>query len=114
MSGWADLDLISKLIQKGVDVNTLQLDGKRPLSVAVIMKASDLVKNLLENGADVDAPDADGNTALHHVTKELVILLDMTTRRARSATTPADRSRLRSKIGDIDAEVSPSRPPRPP
>lgn len=49
----------------GPDLNTLNLDGKSPLHIAVQSElASSLVRNLITTGAHVDMSDSSGNTAI--------------------------------------------------
>ena len=54
---------LSKLT--GPDLNTLNLDGKSPLHIAVQSdQALSLVRNLITTGAHVDMSDSSGNTAI--------------------------------------------------
>lgn len=55
--------LMSMLIQRGVNVNAANNQGKRALHFAAEYWG-DIIKELLSAGADIDAQDNDGNTAL--------------------------------------------------
>ncbi|XP_052830444.1 LOW QUALITY PROTEIN: protein phosphatase 1 regulatory subunit 12A-like [Octopus bimaculoides] len=57
-----------KLLARGVDINTANVDGFTALHQACIDDKIDMVKFLVENGADVDVCDNEGWTPLHATT----------------------------------------------
>jgi len=61
-----DVDRIAFLLEKGAEVNKLNLQGYAPLHAAARNRASHIIELLLKARADPDFPDADGATALVH------------------------------------------------
>ena len=71
-----DLAAIQAELDKGVDVNAKDNDGRTPLHYAAKYATKQVVELLIPNGADVNAKDEDGWTPLHFAaTKEIVELL---------------------------------------
>ena len=71
-----DLAAIRAELDKGVDVNAKDNDGRTPLHYAAKYATKQVVELLIPNGADVNAKDEDGWTPLHFAaTKEIVELL---------------------------------------
>lgn len=63
---------VSRLIEKGAEINSKDKTGQTPLFYAAVANHADNVKLLVEKGAEVNAVDDDGETALHktlHVKK---------------------------------------------
>ncbi|XP_052834429.1 protein phosphatase 1 regulatory subunit 12A isoform X10 [Octopus bimaculoides] len=60
-----DKDEVIKLLARGADINTANVDGLTALHQACIDDKIDMVKFLVENGADVDVCDNEGWTPLH-------------------------------------------------
>lgn len=60
-----DKEEISKLLEKGANINTANIDGLTALHQACIDDNLDMVTFLINNGADIDAGDNEGWTALH-------------------------------------------------
>jgi len=58
------LNILSKLLEKGVDVNALT-KGQTPLCAAGKKGHDYVISLLLDNGADPNVPDNTGTTALH-------------------------------------------------
>jgi len=65
MSKWPDI--LSKLLEKGVDVNHVVLEGQTPLHAAAYRAGHEnqVVRLLLDNGADPNVTTRSGSTALH-------------------------------------------------
>nr|WP_133138292.1 ankyrin repeat domain-containing protein [Legionella tucsonensis] len=61
-----NVELINKLIEKGVNLNTPNKQGLTPLMLACRHGFDEIVQILLENGANTDLTDKKGNSALHH------------------------------------------------
>jgi uncharacterized protein len=60
-----DIELVSRLLDSGIDVNIQEKHGRTPLMDAVINKNEELVKILVQRGANVNLQDARGLSALH-------------------------------------------------
>ena len=58
------MELIDKLINKGINLNVKVSEGKTLLNIATELKNIQLVRKLLENGADPNLVDQDGWNAL--------------------------------------------------
>jgi len=68
-----DLAAIRAELDKGVDVNAKDNEGRTPLHYAAKYATKQVVELLIPNGADVNAKDEDGWTPLHFAaTKEIV------------------------------------------
>ncbi|KAG8190356.1 hypothetical protein JTE90_022005 [Oedothorax gibbosus] len=61
----AGLAVLRKLLERGVDVECVDRDGRPPLLWAASGGSSDAILALVKAGADVNAVDQDGLTALH-------------------------------------------------
>ncbi len=59
-----DTERVSFLLEKGANVNALNLQGYGPLHAAARNRASNIAQMLLDNGADPDLADNDGVTPL--------------------------------------------------
>ncbi|XP_070190171.1 protein phosphatase 1 regulatory subunit 12A-like isoform X4 [Littorina saxatilis] len=60
-----DKDEVKKLLERGADINTANVDGLTALHQACIDDNLDMVEFLVEEGADVDVCDNEGWTPLH-------------------------------------------------
>lgn len=60
-----DIDQIERHIHWGSDINTVDVDGNRPLHVASSQGRYVITKLLLKHGAEIDALDRNGHSALH-------------------------------------------------
>ncbi|XP_044766677.1 protein phosphatase 1 regulatory subunit 12B isoform X9 [Coccinella septempunctata] len=60
-----DKDEVLKLLEKGADINTANVDGLTALHQACIDDNLDMVEFLVEHGADVNRGDNEGWTPLH-------------------------------------------------
>lgn len=60
-----DLELVTRCLARGADVNARTINGWTPLYVAAAWGRREIAKTLLAAGADVNALDYAGNTALH-------------------------------------------------
>ena len=61
----ADVEVITRLIQDGADVNSVNYNGWTPLMLASeINPNSDVIRVLIENGADANAATNKGSTPL--------------------------------------------------
>ncbi len=60
----ADANLVSSLIQEGIDLNSLDSSGRTLLHLAVSHANKDILRLLLNAGADAEVEDEDGNTPL--------------------------------------------------
>jgi protein phosphatase 1 regulatory subunit 12A len=60
-----DRDEIDKLIQRGVDINTSNIDGLTALHQACIDNNLDMIEYLLNKNADINCQDNEGWTPLH-------------------------------------------------
>ncbi|CAH1955978.1 unnamed protein product [Acanthoscelides obtectus] len=60
-----DKDEVVRLLQKGADINTANVDGLTALHQACIDDNLDMVEFLVEHGADVNRGDNEGWTPLH-------------------------------------------------
>ncbi|CAF0884380.1 unnamed protein product [Didymodactylos carnosus] len=61
----SDKDEVEKLIQRGVDINTSNVDGLTALHQACIDNNQLMVEYLLSRGADINCQDNEGWTSLH-------------------------------------------------
>ncbi|QLZ67720.1 ankyrin repeat domain-containing protein [Legionella sp. PC1000] len=61
-----NVELINKLIEKGVDLNIPNKQGLTPLMLACKHGFNEIVQILLDHGANSDLTDKKGNTVLHH------------------------------------------------
>lgn len=61
-----DLELITQLLEKGVDINVKDGRGKTVLHYAAGNGNLELVQWLIEHGADVNAKDDKGKSAMHY------------------------------------------------
>lgn len=73
MYGWTDLHraardgdavLCLKFIQRGDDIDAVDMLGKTPLHNAFIFNQRDVIHLLLKNGASATKKDSDGNSVL--------------------------------------------------
>ncbi|XP_078500299.1 protein phosphatase 1 regulatory subunit 12B isoform X2 [Lissotriton helveticus] len=62
-----DTEEVKRLLARGADINTANVDGLTSLHQACIDENLDMVKFLVENGADVNQQDNEGWTPLHAV-----------------------------------------------
>ncbi|XP_069489712.1 protein phosphatase 1 regulatory subunit 12B isoform X10 [Ambystoma mexicanum] len=62
-----DTEEVKRLLARGADVNTANVDGLSSLHQACIDENLDVVRFLVENGADVNQQDNEGWTPLHAV-----------------------------------------------
>ncbi|CAG5126457.1 unnamed protein product, partial [Candidula unifasciata] len=60
-----DKEEVEKLLQRGADINTANVDGLTALHQACIDDNLEMVEFLVEKGADVDVCDNEGWTPLH-------------------------------------------------
>jgi hypothetical protein len=60
-----DLEVVTRLVQTGVDVDSIDQYGETPLHRAAWEGHDEIVKFLLNNGADVNARTGYGKTPLH-------------------------------------------------
>uniref|UniRef100_A0A8C9LU62 Protein phosphatase 1 regulatory subunit 12B n=1 Tax=Piliocolobus tephrosceles TaxID=591936 RepID=A0A8C9LU62_9PRIM len=60
-----DTDEVRKLLARGADINTVNVDGLTALHQACIDENLDMVKFLVENRANVNQQDNEGWTPLH-------------------------------------------------
>ncbi|XP_039739515.1 protein phosphatase 1 regulatory subunit 12B isoform X2 [Pteropus medius] len=60
-----DTDEVKRLLARGADINTANVDGLTALHQACIDENFDMVRFLVESGADVDQQDNEGWTPLH-------------------------------------------------
>lgn len=67
-SAEGNLDRIKKMLQKGVDVNSVDYDKRSPLHLAAANGRLEVVQYLLTVGADVHAVDRWGHTVLDEAT----------------------------------------------
>ena len=59
-----DIKAVRELLDKGVNVNARDRDGRQPIIEATYWQHADIVKLLIERAADVNARKVDGATAL--------------------------------------------------
>jgi ankyrin repeat protein len=60
-------ETVSRLLEKGADVNLTDHSGRSPLLVSVDSHQKGYIKLLVSKGADINSQDNDGNTALHYL-----------------------------------------------
>ncbi|WVZ81804.1 hypothetical protein U9M48_029145 [Paspalum notatum var. saurae] len=60
------IPLLDKLLDSGIDINTLDKDGFTPLHKAIIGKKEAVISHLLRKGANPHVRDRDGATPLHY------------------------------------------------
>jgi len=65
-----DVSAVKELLEKGVNVNARDKDGRQPVIEAAYWQHADVVRLLIDKGADVNAKKVDGTSAL-----EFAILL---------------------------------------
>jgi subtilase-type serine protease len=61
-----NVDYVKELINKGLDVNSVDKNGKTALMKAAEAGNDQMVAALLTSGADIQMSDSKGNTALHY------------------------------------------------
>ncbi|KAK6169585.1 hypothetical protein SNE40_020608 [Patella caerulea] len=61
----SDTEEVKKLLDRGADINTSNIDGLTALHQACIDDNQDMVEFLVDNGAEVDVCDNEGWTPLH-------------------------------------------------
>lgn len=59
-----DLKAVKDLLDKGVNINARDRDGRQPIIEATYWQHADTVKLLIERAADINAKKLDGTTAL--------------------------------------------------
>jgi ankyrin repeat protein len=59
------IDLIALLLERGADVNAMNISGRTPLFYCTFSFSKELLTLLASYGADVNAVDKHGNTFLH-------------------------------------------------
>jgi ankyrin repeat protein len=59
-----DLKAVKDLLDKGVNINARDRDGRQPIIEATYWQRADVVRLLIERAADVNARKVDGTTAL--------------------------------------------------
>ena len=59
-----DLKAVKDLLDKGVNINARDRDGRQPVIEATYWQHADVVRLLIERAADVNAKKVDGTTAL--------------------------------------------------
>ena len=68
-----DLEMVQVLLDYGVDVNALSVDGYTPLNLALTYRSENqdpsVVRLLLDRGADPNLPTEDGLTPLHRASR---------------------------------------------
>lgn len=62
-SGYNNLPITLALLEKGVNIEAVANDGKRPIHLAVL-SLGDVYKNLVKAGAELNVQDNEGNTPL--------------------------------------------------
>ncbi|KAF0700960.1 Aste57867_8530 [Aphanomyces stellatus] len=62
-------NVVNKLVQKGVDVNAQDHQGKTPLMLAIEMRSMNIVQMLLDAGSDLGLKCHDGYSALYLAAK---------------------------------------------
>ena len=60
-----DLQRMRSLLENGADVEAENVDGLRPIHLAVRTGLVELIELLIQHGANVDAADVYGNSSLH-------------------------------------------------
>lgn len=70
----ANVDEVQAILDTGINVNTVDADGRTPVIHASIDKNLDLVKMLKERGADVNVRDFQQMTALNFALCEYLVL----------------------------------------
>lgn len=64
-AGWLTPDVVQYLIDKGVDINAVDINEWTPLHLASFCGKVDNVETLINNGAKLDSVTLDGRTPLH-------------------------------------------------
>uniref|UniRef100_UPI00398F700D myotrophin n=1 Tax=Pristiophorus japonicus TaxID=55135 RepID=UPI00398F700D len=59
-----DVEEVKNLVEKGVDVNKVQLAGRRAIHFAADCGQCEVLEFLIHMGAEINAPDKHGITAL--------------------------------------------------
>ncbi len=60
-------DAVEFLLDRGADVNALDVSGRAPIHIAAAESVRSVVEFLLDRGADANCRDASGNTPLHYL-----------------------------------------------
>ena len=63
--GHCSAEALQKIVQQGVNVNAVNMEGKTALMLACYAKQADSIKILLDRGSDPNISDAGGYTSLH-------------------------------------------------
>jgi ankyrin repeat protein len=104
-----DLGAVRALLDKSVNVNARDKEGREPLIEAAYWQHPDVVKLLIEKGANVNAKKLDGTTALTFAislhNKEIEQML-------RKAGAKSDQNPAASPDQKAGASVSPASPAR--
>jgi hypothetical protein len=112
MSG--DINGVTVLIKKGVDVNAKTRDGIPCLSIAANQGNAEIVNELLSGGAKIDAVSNNGYTALHqalmgrheNVAKILIASGSNVAIRSREGLTPYDIAKAEHLSNDLLKQLS--------
>lgn len=65
---------LKKLIEKGLDINIKNQEGKSLLMVAVVWEKIQIIKLLMGNNADVTLTDNDGNDVFEYASQNEIII----------------------------------------
>ncbi|HEY7160037.1 MAG TPA: ankyrin repeat domain-containing protein, partial [Acidobacteriota bacterium] len=60
----ADREILMTLINAGVDINTIGINGMTPLMMAATNCKQDIAKDLIQSKADLEIKSSEGKTAL--------------------------------------------------
>lgn len=71
------LESISKILSKGIDINSKDKRGSTALHIAVSINNLKITSFLIKNGANVNATDRHKNTSLHMIAKKSYYTLAM-------------------------------------